>query len=107
MKTTYLWLGACLLAAAAAAHAGIVEADDEINARIARIKIDRTGNRNPNEKLIDARKGNSEADVLGDGCNIALGNIFQPQAGAGTSARQETTVVVQGDVILANNRCSK
>ncbi|HTT11525.1 MAG TPA: hypothetical protein VMG60_11590 [Burkholderiaceae bacterium] len=107
MKTRNLPLLACLLAATAVAHAGITEVDDEINARIARIKIDRTG-RNPNEKVVDARRGSSETDLLGDGCNIALGNIFQPaQTGIGTSARPQTTVVVQGDVIMANNRCGK
>ena len=45
-------------------------------------------------------------DVLGDGCNIAIGNVFeQAKPGFGTSARAQTTVVVQGDVIMANNRC--
>jgi len=108
MKTKNLLLLACLLAATAAAHAGITDVDDEINARIARIKIDRGGLKNPNEKVIDAHRGSGETDLLGDGCNIALGNIFQPaQTGIGTSARQQTTVVVQGDVIMANNRCGK
>jgi hypothetical protein len=102
------WMfGAFLLASAGLVHAGITEVGDDINARIARIKIDRNTGRNPNDKVIDARRGSAEADLLGDGCNIALGNIFEPaqQAGIGTSARQQTTVVVQGDVIMANNRC--
>jgi hypothetical protein len=105
MKTIPLLFLAGLLAAATA-RAGIVEVDDQINARIARVKIDRGGSRNANEKFVDARKDSRETDLLGDGCNIALGNIIQPaQSGFATSARQQTTVVVQGDVIMANNRC--
>ena len=68
-------------------QAGVPEVGDDINARIARAKIQR-------------------GDVLGDGCNIAIGNVFeQAKPGFGTSARAQTTVVVQGDVIMANNRC--
>lgn len=94
------------LAVASPAVAGITEVGDEINARIARIKTERGGGKNPNEKLIDARKGSRETDLLGDGCNIAIGNIFeQEKAGIGASARNQTTVVIQGDVIMANNRC--
>ena len=88
-------------------RAGITEVTDEVNARIARIKTERGGGKNPGEKVIDARRGAREANLLGDGCNIALGNIFEPATkGFGTSARQQTTVVVQGDVIMANNRCN-
>lgn len=94
------------LAIACPAVAGISEIGDDINARIARIKTERGGGKNPNEKLIDARKGSRETDLLGDGCNIAIGNVFeQEKSGGVTSARNQTTVVIQGDVIMANNRC--
>jgi hypothetical protein len=45
--------------------------------------------------------------LLGDGCNIAIGNVIDSgRTGISTSARTQTTVVVQGDVIMANNRCN-
>jgi hypothetical protein len=107
MKTlTLLMTATVTLMLMPPARAGITEVSDDINARIARIKTERGGGKNPGDKVIDARKGSREADLLGDGCNIALGNIFEPaKTGFGTSARQQTTVVVQGDVIMANNRC--
>jgi hypothetical protein len=90
------------------AHAGVPEVSDDINARIARAKIQRGGGEGGNKvKPVDASQpGGRGGDVLGDGCNIAIGNVFeQSKSGFGTSARAQTTVVVQGDVIMANNRC--
>lgn len=90
------------------AHAGIPEVGDDINARIARAKIQRGGGEAGTKvKPVDASQpAGRGGDVLGDGCNIAIGNIFeQAKPGFGTSARAQTTVVVQGDVIMANNRC--
>ena len=103
----------CLLALlgaawATTAHAGVPEVSDDINARIARAKIQRGGGEGGNKvKPVDASQpGGRGGDVLGDGCNIAIGNVFeQSKPGFGTSARAQTTVVVQGDVIMANNRC--
>ena len=89
------------------AHAGITEVGDDINARIARAKIQRGSGEGTKVKPVDASQpAGRGGDVLGDGCNIAIGNIFeQAKPGFGTSARTQTTVVVQGDVIMANNRC--
>lgn len=90
------------------AHAGIAEVGDDINARIARAKIQRGGSEAGTKvKPVDASQpAGRGGDVLGDGCNIAIGNIFeQAKPGISTSARAQTTVVVQGDVIMANNRC--
>jgi len=52
MKTINLALGALLLASATLVHAGITEVSDDINARIARIKIDRGGSKNRTKKVI-------------------------------------------------------
>lgn len=90
------------------AHAGVPEVGDDINARIARAKIQRGGGEGGNKvKPVDASQpAGRGGDVLGDGCNIAIGNVFeQSKPGFSTSARAQTTVVVQGDVIMANNRC--
>jgi len=86
------------------AQAGSPEIGDEINAKIARIKSVRSPS---NQGKLDQDKRSGDANgVLGDGCNIAIGNVFeQAKPGFGTSARAQTTVVVQGDVIMANNRC--
>lgn len=89
-------------------QAGVPEVGDDINARIARAKIQRGGvDGGTKVKPVDAsRPAGRGGDVLGDGCNIAIGNVFeQAKPGFGTSARAQTTVVVQGDVIMANNRC--
>ena len=100
---------AALLGAALAlpAHAGVPEVGDDINARIARAKIQRGGEGGNKVRPVDASQpAGRGGDVLGDGCNIAIGNVFeQAKPGFGTSARAQTTVVVQGDVIMANNRC--
>lgn len=88
-------------------HAGINEVGDDINAKIARAKIQRGDSRAAKVKPVDASQpGGRGGDVLGDGCNIAIGNVIETaKPGFGTSARSQTTVVVQGDVIMANNRC--
>lgn len=89
-------------------HAGVPEVGDDINARIARAKIQRGGGEAGTKvRPVDASQpAGRGGDVLGDGCNIAIGNVFeQTKPGFGTSARAQTTVVVQGDVIMANNRC--
>ena len=51
---------------------------------------------------IEAQAGSPE---IGDGCNIAIGNVIDSGKGASTSARRETTVVITGDVVQAGNRC--
>lgn len=88
-------------------QAGVPEVSDDINARIARAKIQRGGEAGNKVKAVDASQpGGRGGDVLGDGCNIAIGNVIDTgKPGFGTSARAQTTVVVQGDVIMANNRC--
>jgi hypothetical protein len=88
-------------------HAGINEVGDDINAKIARAKIQRGDSRAAKVKPVDASQpGGRGSDVLGDGCNIAIGNVIDTgKPGFGTSARSQTTVVVQGDMIMANNRC--
>ncbi len=88
-------------------RAGVPEVGDDINARIARAKIQRGGEAGTRVKPVDASQpAGRGGDLLGDGCNIAIGNVFeQSKPGFGTSARAQTTVVVQGDVIMANNRC--
>ncbi len=100
----------CLLGATLTlpVHAGIAEADDETNARIARAKVQRGNVRAISVKPVDASQpAGRGGDLLGDGCSIAIGNVFDAgRPGIGTSARAQTTVVVQGDVIMANNRCN-
>lgn len=88
-------------------HAGVPEVSDDVNARIARAKIQRGGGEAGTKvKPVDASQpGGRGGDLPGDGCNIAIGNVFEQKSGFGTSARAQTTVVVQGDVIMANNRC--
>jgi hypothetical protein len=88
-------------------HAGVPEVSDDVNARIARAKIQRGGVAGTKVKPVDASQpAGRGGDVLGDGCNIAIGNVIDTgKPGFGTSARAQTTVVVQGDVIMANNRC--
>jgi hypothetical protein len=78
------------------AQAGSPEIGDEINAKIARIKSVRSPS---NQGKLDQDKRSGDANgVLGDGCNIAIGNVIDSGKGALTSARRETTVVITGDV---------
>jgi len=102
-----LVIASAALATALPAAAGVPEVSDDINARIARAKIQRGGEASNKVKAVDASQpGGRGGDVLGDGCNIAIGNVIDTgKPGFGTSARAQTTVVVQGDVIMANNRC--
>lgn len=106
-KLRSLALAAACALLALPASAGITEASDEVNARIARAKIQRGNAQGAQVRPVSASQpAGRGGDVLGEGCNIAIGNIFeQTRPGAGTSARTQTTVVVQGDVIMANNRC--
>ena len=85
------------------AQAGSPEIGDEINAKIARIKSARSPS---NQGKLDQDRRSGDANgVLGDGCNIAIGNVIDSGKGASTSARRETTVVITGDVVQAGNRC--
>ncbi|MDZ7653869.1 MAG: hypothetical protein U5L03_15605 [Burkholderiaceae bacterium] len=94
-------------ALATPAFAGVPEIGDDINAKIARAKVQKPGTRGTKVEPVKAdQPGGRGGDVLGDGCNIAIGNVFEQKgSGFGTSAQAQTTVVVQGDVIMANNRC--
>jgi hypothetical protein len=108
-QTPRLLLLGCLSALLAwPAHAGISEVGDDINARIARAKVQRGDGKAIRVKPVDASQpAGRGGDLLGDGCNIAIGNVIDSgRAGISTSARTQTTVVVQGDVIMANNRCN-
>ena len=82
-------------------QAGVPEAGDEVNAKLARIKSFKSAGSN-GKNSADA----NAAKLLDDGCSIAIGNIFDSgSGGASTSAKRETTVIVTGDVIQAGNKC--
>ena len=100
---------AALFACIAAAQAGSAEIGDNINARIARAKSEQAAraSERASSKLADDAPGSSGsgAKTLGDGCTIAIGNVFEDDKKVGTSARRETTVIVTGDIIQAGNNC--
>jgi len=106
----------------AGAQAGSAEINDDINARIARSKSQQLARA---ASLTGAAKAGvvssggvtaiggsggtgsaAAAGALGNGCNIAIGNVFEDKpAGVSTSAKRETTVIVTGDVIQVGNNC--
>ncbi|HCX81216.1 MAG TPA: hypothetical protein DHV01_06380 [Rhodoferax sp.] len=91
------------------AQAGSAEIGDNINARIARAKSEQAARaaERASSKLADSEPSStgSGAKTLGDGCTIAIGNVFEDDKKIGTSARRETTVIVTGDIIQAGNNC--
>lgn len=101
MKPTLMLLASLLAASALDAQAGSTAIDNATNAKIARLKAQKAP--------VDARKDRDATDAaqaaqrLGNGCQIALGNIFEDRRAGG--GRRETNVIVTGDVIQANNKC--
>lgn len=99
------------LCIAGLAHAGTPEIGDDINARLARAKVQQAAEVAARQRAGDATaavpgNGISTLATGGKGCNIAIGNVFEDKASAiGTSARRETTVIVTGDVIQVGNNC--
>jgi hypothetical protein len=92
------------LMAATLTHAGVAGIDDEVNAKIARVKSLKAASNSKREKGQDEE--GAAIQQLEDGCSIAIGNIFDSgKGGANTSAKRETTVIVTGDVIQAGNDC--
>jgi hypothetical protein len=105
----------CTLLAAAATHAGPIDIGDDINARLARAKSQQVADAAARSRALlrkgdvtligaGAGAGGAAAGVLGNGCNIAIGNVFEDSR-IGTSARRETTVIVTGDIIQVGNNC--
>lgn len=117
MSRTPLILATLLAAVLAApAHAGPGDIPDDISARLARVKSQTAAEAAGRARSAAAVGGvtaigapggaGAAAGALGNGCNIAIGNVFEDRAGrAGTSARRETTVIVTGDVIQVGNNC--
>lgn len=107
----------CLLSLlSTASHAGTPDIGDDINARLARAKSQlagaavQRGTASPGGVTalggVAGTPGTlSTSAALGNGCNIAIGNIFEDKSKIGTSARRETTVIVTGDVIQVGNNC--
>ena len=100
----------------AAGHAGTPDIGDDINARLARAKSQLAGAAvargtaaTPGVAVLGAgavgAPGSAAGGALGNGCNIAIGNIFEDKGRFGTSAKRETTVIVTGDVIQVGNNC--
>lgn len=97
MKITY-WLGSLLVCAAAGlsapAHAVSAEAtgtDARMLAKIAKTRVKQ------------ATAGQTQSDDSGKrGCDVNIGNSVTNRPGDGP---REITVVVQGDVIQADNKC--
>lgn len=109
---------ALMLVAAGTVRAGTPDIPDEINARLARSKTlaatESAAARAAPAVVTDGAGGalpggirTLAAGALGNGCNIAIGNIFEDTKPGtiGTSARRETTVIVTGDVIQVGNNC--
>jgi hypothetical protein len=101
-------LFAALLLACAAAHAGAPDIPDDVNARLARSKTQAA-----TEAVAQVRNAVNVNGVSaiggsgGNGCNIAIGNVFEDRKPGiiSTSAKRETTVIVTGDVIQVGNNC--
>lgn len=100
-----------LLLAATLAHAGTPDIPDEINARLARSKTQAATQAAARARDAVAVDGVTAIGGVrgagGDGCNIAIGNIFEDRkpGAISTSAKRETTVIVTGDVIQVGNNC--
>jgi len=102
---------------ATAGQAGTPDIGDDINARLARAKSQLAGAAvargtaaTPGVAVLGTGAAggpgsSTGAGALGNGCNIAIGNIFEDKGRIGTSARRETTVIVTGDVIQVGNNC--
>lgn len=96
-------------------RAGTPDLPDDINARIARSKSDQAALAAERARArLDAGDGSAAAGRAGNaaavtrldnGCNIAVGNVFEDDRRIGTSARRETTVIITGDIIQAGNNC--
>lgn len=106
----------CLVAITA--QAGTPDIPDEVNARLARAKSQTATEAATRARAAasfdgvaaigtgaSAGKGSTGGGVLGDGCNIAIGNVFEDKNRIGTSAKRETTVIITGDVIQVGNNC--
>lgn len=113
-RTTHPALAAlaALLLACSAAHAGSADIPDEVNARIARSKSLQAAESAQRAREAAAQglsadgSGVVAASALGNGCNIAIGNVIEDKKpGISTSARRETTVIITGDVIQVGNNC--
>jgi len=113
MKSS-LHITLCLAALCAftTARAGTPDIPDDINARIARTKSQQASEVAARLRAGDtsvaafgANGAGSTPQALGNGCNIAIGNVFEDKAAIGTSAKRETTVIVTGDVIQVGNNC--
>jgi len=98
--------------ACAAAQAGTPDIPDDINARLARSKIQAATEAGARARDALAVGGISAIGGAGAGpavagCNIAIGNVFEDKkpGAISTSARRETTVIVTGDVIQVGNNC--
>lgn len=91
------------------AYAGSADIGDDINARIARAKSDQAAkaSERARSRLDDdeSQSASSGSKVLDNGCNIAIGNVFEDDKKIGTSARRETTVIITGDIIQTDNNC--
>lgn len=94
------------------AHAGSADIPDEVNARIARSKSLQAAESAQRAREAAAQglsadgSGVLAASALGNGCNIAIGNVIEDKKpGISTSARRETTVIITGDVIQVGNTC--
>ena len=102
---------------ATAGQAGTPDIGDDINARLARAKSQLAGAAvargtaaTPGVAVLGTGAAggpgsSTGAGALGNGCNIAIGNIFEDKGRIGTSARRETTVIVTGVVIQVGNNC--
>ncbi len=105
---TRLAAACCLLLTCLAARAGTPELPDDINARLARSKTQAAADVAARARGVVAVDGISAVGgKSGNGCNIAIGNIFEDRkpGSISTSARRETTVIVTGDVIQVGNNC--
>lgn len=98
--------------AAGSVWAGTVDLPDDVSARIARAKSEQSvlASERARSKLDgDAGSGTNASggglSALGNGCSIAIGNVFEDSKRIGTSAKKETTVIVTGDIIQAGNNC--
>ena len=109
-----LFIATLMCLAATASQAGSAEIPDEVNARLARIKTQAAAVAQTRGRVAAGQDGASAigtgaatgaAGALGNGCNIAIGNVFEDKGRIGTSARRETTVIVTGDVIQVGNNC--
>lgn len=89
--------------------AGAVDIPDDVKARISRAKSEQSAlaSERARRKLDDGGEvGRSGITPLGnDGCTIAVGTVVEDDKRIRTSARQETTVIVTGDIIQVGNDC--